>query len=77
MYSDIDVQNLTEEQRAADAFFKRRTPSLNDDTLANGEQDGKYFRYQYMSQTPPITITQVGADRVDDGEDGKMNFKLI
>ena len=60
-----------------DEFFRRRTPSLNGDSLANGEQDGKYFRYQYVSNTAPFTITEAEADRVDDGEKGKPNFKLI
>ena len=44
------MQELTDEQKEADSFFKRRIPSLADDALANGEQDGKYFRFQYVSQ---------------------------
>lgn len=68
---------MSDEQRAADDFFRRRAPALADDSLAYGEQDGKYFRYQYVSQTAPLTITEAEADRVDDGEKGKINFKLI
>ena len=45
--------------------------------MAHGEQDGKYFRYQYVGEEAPFTITEVEADRVEDGEDGKLNFKLI
>ena len=30
-----------------------------------------------MGEDAPITITELEADRVADGENGKMNFKLI
>ena len=81
----INVQQLTDEQQEADNFFKRRIPSLENDALANGEQDGKYFRFQYVSQESPFTITEVEADRVEEdssdheaeGHVHKTNFKLI
>ena len=64
--SDIDINNLSEDQRYADAFFRRRVPSLAGDVLANGEQNGDYFRFQYVDGNAPLTITEVEADIVDD-----------
>lgn len=44
-------------QAAADKFFRRRVPDLKDNYLASGEQDEDYFKYQYMSQDAPFTLT--------------------
>ena len=74
---DINPQQLTQEQQQADAFFRGKVPSLNGDVLSNGEQDGKYFKYQYVSNTAPFTITEAGADRISDGPNGEVRFKLI
>lgn len=30
-----------------------------------------------MDQNAPVTITQSSADRIEDGPNGKLNFKLI
>lgn len=70
----VDIQNLNDAQKAADAFFRSKIPNLSSAALAAGEQNGKYFKYQYLSQNAPITMTQVAADRVDETNN---KFKLI
>lgn len=42
--------------------------------MANGQQDGKYFQYQYIASSAPLTLTEVSADRVDEQNN---KFKLL
>lgn len=73
-YSAINLTGLSDAQKAADAFFRSKIPNLAGATLSNGEQDGKSFRFQYLNQNTPITLTQTSADLVDES---KKLFKLI
>lgn len=62
---DFDIQNLSNNQKAADSFFRSTIPNLSGAVLSGGKQDGKYYNFQYISQTVPLTITQVIANKVD------------
>lgn len=62
----IDTTKLSDAQKAADAFFRQKVTNLKDATLTAGQQDGNNFKFQYLKQTAPLTITQVNADRYDE-----------
>ena len=74
VYAAINTSGLTDIQTAANNFFKASIPNLSGATLVNGEQDGKTFRYQYLNNAAPITLTQTTADLVDEAN---KKFKLI
>lgn len=65
---------MSAEQKAADSFFRSTIPNLSGAVLSGGKQDGKYYNYQYISQTAPLTITQVAANRVDNSNN---QFQLV
>jgi hypothetical protein len=56
---------LTNDQRAADTFFRSAIPNLAGSVLAGGQVTGNLYNYQYIKQTTPLTITQVSANRYD------------
>lgn len=72
--SAINPSSLSEIQTAASNFFKANIPNLKGSTLVNGEQDGKTFRFQYLNNAAPITMTQTTADLVDEAN---KKFKLV
>lgn len=65
---------MTDAQKAADTFFRSKIPNLSGATLSGGEQDGKTFRFQYINQNIPVTLSQMSADRVDETNN---KFKLL
>ena len=65
---------MSDTQKLADSFFRSKIPNISGAQLVNGQQDGNNFKFQYLSQTTPVTITQVTADRVDEANN---KFKLI
>jgi hypothetical protein len=72
--SAINPSSLTDIQTAASNFFKANIPNLKAASLVNGEQDGKTFRFQYLNNDAPITVTQTTAELVDEAN---KKFKLI
>lgn len=74
LISDIDVNTLSNDQKGADTYFRQTIPNLGNSKLVKYYQDDNYFKYQYMGQTSPITMTQVSADRVSSDP---LKFKLL
>lgn len=53
----IDVQNLSNVQEQAGKFMKDKVPSIRDAVFGQGEQDNDFFKYQFVSEEAPMTVT--------------------
>ena len=53
----IDLNNLSNVQKQAKDFMRDKVPAVRDATLGQGEQDNDFFKYQFVSDSAPMTVT--------------------